>query len=125
MSYVERIRHLKGSDSRELLSFLDSICPTLTGQTDSLETPLYENHTPAAQGVWAGLASRQVDRECTDEESGGRQLHIEMGTAAGLVFLYCANTFDQRQLILMDVHRRKLLEDYYRELLEDQHARRP
>ncbi|MEE8493732.1 MAG: methyltransferase domain-containing protein [Nitrospirales bacterium] len=123
MSYVERIRHLKGRDSRELLSFLESICPSLTGQTDSLETPLYENHTPAAQGIWADLASRRVDRECTDEELGGRQLHIEMGTAAGLVFLYCANTLDQRQLILMDVHRRKLLEDYYQELLQDHHTR--
>ncbi len=80
------------------------------------EAPLYENHWPSAQGVWEQMRDRAVMEEMTRREPDGRQLHAEMGTAEGLPYLYIANTFDQRQLLLMHQDQRAALESYYREI---------
>lgn len=81
------------------------------------DTPLYENHWPSAQRVWESLADRVVQQEQTREESDGRQLHVEVGLAEGCSYLYCANTFDQRQLILVERSRKGMLDSYYQEIL--------
>lgn len=81
------------------------------------DLPLYENHWLSAQQVWESLVDRQVQQEETRRESDGRQLHVELGSAQGLVYLYCANTFDQRQLILVEESRKGMLDSYYREIL--------
>jgi tRNA G46 methylase TrmB len=81
------------------------------------DIPLYENHWPSAQQAWESLVDRQVQQEETRRESDGRQLHVELGSAQGLVYLYCANTFDQRQLILVEESRKGMLDSYYREIL--------
>ncbi|GIW53922.1 MAG: hypothetical protein KatS3mg082_0326 [Nitrospiraceae bacterium] len=60
-------------------------------------TPLYENHWPSAQWVWEQLQHKLLLKEVTHQEADGRQLHVELGTAEGYCYLYCANTFDQRQ----------------------------
>ncbi len=81
------------------------------------DRPLYENHWPSAQQAWESLADRLVQQEETRRGSDGRQLHVELGSAEGLVYLYCANTFDQRQLILVEGSRKGMLDSYYREIL--------
>ena len=82
------------------------------------ESPLYENHSPAAEEVWRHLPDRVVLRQQTDEEADGRQRHIECGRYAGdFLYLYWANTFDQRQIVIMDRERRALLETYYSEAI--------
>jgi tRNA G46 methylase TrmB len=81
------------------------------------DIPLYENHWPSAQQAWESLVDRQVQQEETRRESDGRQLHVELGSAQGLIYLYCANTFDQRQLILVEESRKGMLDSYYREIL--------
>ncbi len=84
------------------------------------ESPLYENHSFAAQEVWQNLPDRVVLREQTDEEADGRQRHIEYGHCAGEFFyLYWANTFDQRQIVIMDRERSALLETYYSEAISE------
>jgi SAM-dependent methyltransferase len=80
--------------------------------------PLYENHGPSAQVAWEELAGRQVTHELTREEPDGRQLHVELGVVDDTHYLYCANTFDQRQLVIVDDSRVALLDDYYREIVE-------
>lgn len=85
------------------------------------ETPLYENHRPSAQRVWERLTHRRILREDTRRESDGRQLHVELGQADEGVYLYCANTFDQRQIVLVEPARSPLLSSYYDEIL----AKRP
>jgi SAM-dependent methyltransferase len=75
--------------------------------------PVYENHGPSAQRVWEGLSDRRVSQQATRQEPDGRQLHVELGTAAGHCYLYCANTFDQRQLVVMRMEQRSPLEQYY------------
>jgi hypothetical protein len=82
------------------------------------EKPLYENHHPSAQTAWERLQDRTVTNETTRQEPDGRQFHAELGTADGLIYLYCANTFDQRQLVLIEPARASLLETYYREIVE-------
>lgn len=80
------------------------------------QSPLYENHGPGAQQVWQQLPDRVVLRQKTDEEPDGRQRHIEYGSCDGNVYyLYWANTFDQRQIVIMDQARRALLETYFAE----------
>ena len=80
------------------------------------QTPLYENHGPGAQQVWQQLPDRIVLRQKTDEEADGRQRHVEYGSCDGnFHYLYWANTFDQRQIVIMDQARRALLETYFAE----------
>ena len=82
------------------------------------ESPLYENHFPVAEQVWQKLPDRVVLRQQTDEEDDGRQRHIECGRCAGdFHYLYWANTFDQRQIVIMDQERSALLETYYSEAI--------
>ncbi len=90
--------------------------------SDSLElVPLYENHSPAAQHVWADLVGRQVIQSETSEEEDGRARHIELGEClGGLVYMYWANTYDQRQLVIMDAARKFALLDYYNESVKQQ-----
>jgi hypothetical protein len=86
-----------------------------TGSTDPDE-PLYENHWPSAQRVWEQLHDKHLLKETTREEPDGRQLHVELGQAEEWVYLYCANTFDQRQLVIVEPAHMAMLESYYREI---------
>jgi hypothetical protein len=79
--------------------------------------PLYENHGPSAQVVWEELTGRVVIHELTREEPDGRQVHVELGVVDETHYLYCANTFDQRQLVLIEEARAALLDAYYQEIL--------
>jgi len=80
------------------------------------DTPLYENHWPSAQRVWEQLHEKHLMKEITRQEPDGRQLHVELGQAKEGVYLYCANTFDQRQLVIVEPARAAMLESYYDEI---------
>jgi SAM-dependent methyltransferase len=80
------------------------------------DTPLYENHWPSAQRVWEQLHEKHLMKEITRQEPDGRQLHVELGQAEEGVYLYCANTFDQRQLVIVQPARAVMLESYYEEI---------
>jgi SAM-dependent methyltransferase len=86
-----------------------------TGLTDP-DAPLYENHWPSAQRAWEQLHDKHLLKETTCQEPDGRQLHIELGQAEEGVYLYCATTLDQRQLVLVEPARTVMLESYYREI---------
>lgn len=88
-----------------------------TRSPDHPDAPLYENHWPSAQRAWEQLMDRMVIRETTLTEPDGRQMHVELGATGRYPFLYCANTFDQRQLVVMDSGQQAVLEQYYREIL--------
>ena len=103
--------------SDEGLPFNQAMLQSVPHDPHDQTIPLYENHWPSAQQAWEALADRLVRQEETRRESDGRQLHVELGSAEGLVYLYCANTFDQRQLILVEESRSGMLESYYREIL--------
>jgi SAM-dependent methyltransferase len=100
----------------------DAGCPFDPAQVQagpsSPDAPLYENHWPSAQRAWEQLNDKTVIREDTAEESDGRQLHVELGTAEGLRYLYCANTFDQRQLVIVEPARAAMLHTYYQEIIQ-------
>ena len=85
------------------------------GSTDP-DVPLYENHWPSAQRVWEQLHDMHIFKETTSEEPDGRQLHVELGEAEEGIYLYCANTFDQRQLVIVEPARKGMLESYYEEI---------
>lgn len=107
-----------GADAAAVLS--ETLGPAVVHpvEEDPAQAPLYENHTAGAQAAWEALPGRTTEQQADASEADGRQLHLELGTAGALVFVYCANTFDQRQLVVMDQPRRPLLEAYYAELLE-------
>ena len=88
--------------------------------SDTSLSPLYENHSPSAQDVWQRLPNRVIHREKTQEGSGGQQFHVELGASAEhWEYLYWANTYDQRQLVIMEVERKQILEDYFSESGEE------
>ena len=88
----------------------------LATSTDPHE-PLYENHGPSAQVAWEELTDRTVTQEVTREEPDGRQVHVELGAMDDTRYLYCANTFDQRQLVIMEQDRATMLDGYYQEIV--------
>lgn len=88
--------------------------PAVQNRSDE---PLYENHGPSAQYEWARLQGKRIVMQATKQEPDGRQLHVELGTAGGRSYVYCANTFDQRQLVVMRDDQRSLLEQYYRDIV--------
>jgi tRNA G46 methylase TrmB len=89
----------------------------LLRESRDTDAPLYESHKPSAQAAWERLNNRRVTQETTREEPDGRQVHVELGTSEGLVYLYCANTFDQRQLVIVEPARSAMLDSYYREII--------
>ena len=114
---VELVRHALQHGQEAIEARLTRIWPE---QASGLaeQAPLYENHFPVAEQVWRQLPDRVALREQTDEEVDGRQRHIEYGRCAGnLHYLYWANTFDQRQIVIMDRERSALLETYYSEAI--------
>jgi hypothetical protein len=86
------------------------------------DQPLYENHQISAEQGWLSLPAKQVTAQVTSTEPDGRQLHVEWGRAGAFAYLYCANTFDQRQLVLIEPARAAVLETYYREITREQPA---
>lgn len=85
------------------------------------DEPLYENHDPSAQRIWAQLPDRRIAKEQTMRGTGGRELHAELGaTKRGIIYLYVANSFDQRQLVLIEQARASVLEAYYRDILKSE-----
>lgn len=87
-----------------------------TDVTDS-DVPLYENRLPSAQRIWEQFYDKRLLKETTRQEPDGRQLHVELGQAEERVYLYCANTFDQRQLVMVEPARAHMLESYYQEIV--------
>lgn len=87
------------------------------------DEPLYENHQASAQQAWQRLHGRTVVDEETRSEPDGRQLHVEWGRADEGCYLYCANTFDQRQLVVVEPERAALLRTYYRDIVNQQPPR--
>lgn len=83
------------------------------------EAPLYENHYPSAQTVWQDLGGRVIIKERTLWETDGRQLHAEYGWCDAGQYLYCANAFDRRQLVIVEPDRGAMLETYYQEIVGD------
>jgi SAM-dependent methyltransferase len=89
---------------------------TLSPTASNSDDPLYENHHPSAQQVWQRLHDRSIVKEQTKTEPDGRQMHVELGTTEGYSYLYCANTFDQRQVVIVDQPRTAMIETYYQEI---------
>ena len=103
---------------RSIRSWLDTFWPFWTEQPEpNSQVPCYENHTPSSQIIWRSLPNRRIHKEETVRESDGRSVHLELGSSDGLLYLYVANTYDQRQLVMMDNPRSSILEAYYLESL--------
>lgn len=85
--------------------------------TGDVNVPLYENHWPSAQTAWEQLKDREVISETTRHAPDGRQVHAERGRSRGLHYLYCANTFDRRQLVIVEEARSAMLDEYYQEII--------
>jgi len=102
------------TESDDSIPFNLSDLPRQPGSADTL---LYENHGPSAQAAWETLNHRCVTQQATRQEPDGRQLHVELGIVDEFVYLYCANTFDQRQLAIVEQPRAAMLESYYQEII--------
>jgi hypothetical protein len=81
-------------------------------------TPGYENHAPSAQGIYEALPQKQIQQKTTLSDGQGKEMHIEVGKTNTLCYLYWANTFDQRQIVLIDETGAEMLTEYYQESLK-------
>jgi SAM-dependent methyltransferase len=112
---VDTVKKIQESDVERLIQDFWGHIPH--ADVDS-SVPCYESHHSSAQDIFETLPSRQIQQESTFQGEEGRELHVELGTTNHLTYLYWANTFDQRQLVLMDEERAHVLRAYYRESLE-------
>jgi len=70
--------------------------------------------------MWWWPATRSLPASCRrDLALVCAQEHSTNDLTSGLggVYLYCANTLDQRQLVLVEPARRGMLESYYQEIV--------
>jgi tRNA G46 methylase TrmB len=115
---LEKVKHLTDSEFEELLqscwgNFRDF------NKDDSI--PGYENHFPSAQIIYKALPQKIVQQESTFVDRQGKEMHIEIGTTHMFQYLYWANPFDQRQLLLIDEKGAQTLIEYYEESIEEAH----
>ena len=117
----ERLKHMvegrlhRDHQEQSLQKTLCSIWPT-SEPVASPFVPLYENHFSSAQDIWLRLSGRVIHRETTQTASDGQQYHVELGRCASqLAYLYWANTFDQRQIVVMEEKREHVLDEYFSE----------
>jgi hypothetical protein len=85
---------------------------------DDPSLPCFESHHPSAQTIYKALPSKIIQQESTFQNGEGKEMHIELGATKNLTYLYWANVFDQRQLVLMDGERAHVLMAYYQESLK-------
>ncbi len=105
-----------GQDGARIVELLREAFGAAASPPEPAGAPLYENHRAAAQAVYLALPARTVRQAHDQVLPDGRQLHIELGTSGNFFYLYCANTYDQRQLVVFEPERAHLLEQYYRDL---------
>ena len=111
----ENIGHLTDFEFKEILQ---RSWGSLDDDPLNDSMPGYENHRSSAQDIYQGLPQKNVQQESTFADGQGKEMHIEIGTTKNFRYLYWANTFDQRQLVLMDVKGAEMLHKYYQESLE-------
>ena len=104
--------------NREFGEFLHNGWGHLVGKLEQNSIPGYENHLPAAEDIYKSLPRKIIQRESTFVEGKGREMHFEVGITNTFRYFYWANTFDQRQLVLIDESGAEMLHEYYRESLE-------
>ncbi len=92
---------------------------TVSTSPAGVNVPLYENHWPSAQSAWEQLNNRKLAKEVTLERPGGQQWHVERGSSQEFEYLYCATTFDRRQLVIVERARKGMLDAYYQEIVDD------
>jgi hypothetical protein len=112
---LEKIRNLQEPEFEE---FLHNSWSDHLDDSPNDFIPGYENHTSSAQAIFVRLPQKIIQQEATFSDGHGKEMHIEMGSTKGLHYLYWANTYDQRQLVLMDKTGKKMLHEYYQESLE-------
>jgi len=115
---LQKVKHLTDSEFEELLQ---NCWGNFRDVTQNGTTPGYENHLPSAQVIYEALPRKIVQQESTFADGQGKEMHIEIGTTHTFHYLYWANTFDQRQLLLMDEKGAQILSQYYQESLEEAH----
>jgi SAM-dependent methyltransferase len=115
---LQKTKHLTDSEFEELLQ---NCWGNFRDVTQNRTTPGYENHLPSAQVIYEALPRKIVQQESTFADGQGKEMHIEIGTTHTFHYLYWANTFDQRQILLMDEKGAQILSKYYQESLEEAH----
>ena len=98
---------------------IDEVWGRFLGESAEEEGPGYENHTSTAQEVYEALPSKVIQKEFTSKGEGGKAMHWEFGQADVLWYFYWANTFDQRQLVLVCHRGAQMLRTYFEDSLRD------
>lgn len=119
LELLVKVRNLVDSEFEE---FLQTFWGSMGDNSQNDSTPGYENHLPSAQDIYGVLPQKVVHQESTITKGEGKEMHIEVGRTHTFQYFYWANTFDQRQLVLIDENGADILLDYYQESLLDAQA---
>ncbi|MGD9849996.1 MAG: trans-aconitate 2-methyltransferase [Nitrospirales bacterium] len=110
---------LRSSSAEQVDQFISETWGALLNESNEEERPGYENHASSAQAVYMALPLKMVEKEFTLAGEEGKSMHLEFGQTMSLWYFYWANTFDQRQLVLVDQSGEKMLRMYFEDTLRD------
>ncbi|MDR4492994.1 MAG: trans-aconitate 2-methyltransferase [Nitrospirales bacterium] len=99
--------------------FIADTWGNLLNESNEEERPGYENHFSSAQAIYMALPSKVLEKEFSFSGSEGKSMHLEFGKTMSLWYFYWANTFDQRQLVLVDYSGERMLRTYFEDSLKD------
>jgi hypothetical protein len=116
LQLIENVKHLSGLAFEQ---FLDACWGNWREGTQDELQPGYENHHSSAQRIYESLPCKVIQRESTFTDGEGKEMHFEVGRTKAFQYFYWANTFDQRQIVLMDETGTDPLDAYYQESLEE------
>ena len=100
-------------------SLIAQVWEPLLRDSVSDECPGYENHSFSAQDLYVALPEKVVEREFTAHGEKGKAMHLEFGQSSSLWYFYWANTFDQRQLVLVEDSGSQMLRSYFEDSLRE------
>jgi hypothetical protein len=67
--------------------------------------------------MWLGWMGKQCEASRSFTQPGGHEGYVEWGRLGPFVYLYWGNTFDQRQVVLVEADHAQLVRDYFEELV--------
>ena len=98
---------------------IDLIWGNFLGESADDDRPGYENHSCSAQEIYAALPLKVIEKELNSEGEKGKAMHLEFGRSDSLWYFYWANTFDQRQLILVGKNGEQMLRAYFEDSIRE------
>lgn len=116
---TEKFELLRQHPEDQADQLIDQTWGSFFGDAADDDQPGYENHSCSAQEIYAALPLKVIEKEFSSDGEDGKAMHLEFGRSDSLWYFYWANTFDQRQLVLVGNLGEQMLRAYFEDSLRE------